>query len=87
MFSYVLYYEQGTSEQDRREVGAWTRELIDTAIEQGGTYYLPYQIWATAEQFHAAYPSAERFFNLKRRVDPTNKFRNRLWDAYYHPVP
>jgi FAD/FMN-containing dehydrogenase len=87
VFSYVLYYEQGTSEQDRREVGAWTRELIDTAIEQGGTYYLPYQIWATAEQFHAAYPSAERFFNLKRRVDPTNKFRNRLWDAYYHPVP
>jgi FAD/FMN-containing dehydrogenase len=86
VFSYVLYYKQGTSEEDRREVGAWTRKLIDAAIEQGGTYYLPYQIWATPEQFHAAYPNADRFFDLKRQVDPTDKFRNRLWDAYYHPV-
>jgi FAD/FMN-containing dehydrogenase len=86
VFSYVLYYKQGTSDEDRREVGVWTRELIDAAIEQGGTYYLPYQIWGTAEQFHAAYPDADRLFDLKRRVDPTNKFRNRLWDAYYRPL-
>jgi len=86
VFSYVLYYKQGTSEEARREVAAWTRKLIDAAIEQGGTYYLPYQILATPEQFHSAYPDADRFFELKRRVDPTNKFRNRLWDAYYHPV-
>jgi FAD/FMN-containing dehydrogenase len=86
VFSYVLYYKQGTSDADRREVGAWTRELIAAAIEQGGTYYLPYQIWATPEQFHAAYPDANRLFDLKRRVDPTNKFRNRLLDAYYRPV-
>jgi FAD/FMN-containing dehydrogenase len=86
VFSYVLYYKQGTSAEDRREVGVWTRELINAAIEQGGTYYLPYQIWATPEQFHAAYPGADRLFDLKRRVDPTDKFRNRLWDAYYRPV-
>jgi FAD/FMN-containing dehydrogenase len=86
VFSYVLYYKQGTSDEDRREVGVWTRELIDVAIKQGGTFYLPYQIWATPEQFHAAYPDADRLFDLKHRVDPTNKFRNRLWDAYYHPV-
>src|SRR5262249_35153260 len=30
--------------------------------------------------------NAERLFELKRRVDPTNKFRNRLWDAYYQPT-
>jgi FAD/FMN-containing dehydrogenase len=86
VFSYVLYYEQGTTDADRREVGIWTRELIDAAIEQGGTYYLPYQIWATPEQFHAAYPNADRLFALKRQVDPTYKFRNRLWDRYYRPL-
>ena len=85
VFAYVLYYKQGTSDADRQAVGAWTRELINAAIREGGTYYLPYQIWATPEQFRAAYPNAERLFNLKRRVDPTNKFRNRLLNAYYRP--
>jgi FAD/FMN-containing dehydrogenase len=69
----------------RREVQIWTRELIDTALDEGGTYYLPYQIAATKEQFHAAYPGAWDLFSLKRRVDPENKFRNRLWDACYEP--
>jgi hypothetical protein len=86
VFAYVLYYKQGTLDADRREVAVWTRELIDAAIREAGAYYLPYQIVATPEQFHAAYPNAERLFELKRRVDPTNKFRNRLWDAYYKPA-
>ena len=34
---------------------------------------LPYQIHASREQF----------FALKKRLDPSNKFRNKLWDAYY----
>jgi FAD/FMN-containing dehydrogenase len=85
VFALVLYYKQGTSDSDRKAVGPWTRELIDAAISVGGTYYLPYQIHATGHQFHAAYPDATRFFALKKRLDPTNKFRNKLWDAYYHP--
>jgi FAD/FMN-containing dehydrogenase len=87
VFAYVLYYKQGTTDADRREVAVWTRELIDSAIKEGGAYYLPYQIVATPQQFHAAYPGATKLFELKRRVDPTNKLRNRLWDAYYQPTP
>lgn len=85
VFTYVIYYKQGTSAADREAVRGWTRELIDAAITNGGTYYLPYQVLATREQFGAAYPGAARFFALKARVDPTDKFRNRLWDAYYPP--
>ncbi|UDF05188.1 FAD-binding oxidoreductase [Asticcacaulis sp. AND118] len=85
VFSFVLYYEQGVDSADREAVGVWTRELIDAAIGEDGSYYLPYQIHATPEQFRAAYPRAEDFFALKRRVDPTYKFRNRLWEAYYTP--
>ena len=85
VFAFVLYYKQGTAAADRREVRTWTRELIDTALKEGGTYYLPYQIVATKEQFHAAYPNARRLFRLKQRVDPLYKFRNHLWDAYYEP--
>jgi FAD/FMN-containing dehydrogenase len=85
VFCFVIYYKQSTSEAAQQEVRGWTRELIDRAISEGGSYYLPYQVLATKEQFHAAYPRAWEFFKLKSRVDPENKFRNRLWEAYYDP--
>ena len=82
-FSFVVYYKQRTSEQARAEVGVWTRELIDAALALEGSYYLPYQIHATSEQFQRAYPRAQEFFALKRQLDPENRFRNQLWDRYY----
>ena len=80
----MIYYEQGTTAAARQEVGVWTRELIDTALSLGGSFYLPYQLHATEAQFLRAYPRAPEFFALKRRVDPTNKFRNALWNKYYN---
>ena len=85
VFAFVLYYKQGMTKADREAVGVWTRELIDAATRLGGAYYLPYQILATDQQFRAAYPHADAFFALKAKLDPTNKFRNKLWDAYYKP--
>lgn len=82
-FALVLYYRQGSSANERAAVADWTRQLIDLAIVHQGSYYLPYQIHASREQFLAAYPRAEEFFALKKRLDPSNKFRNKLWDAYY----
>ncbi|MEP7066611.1 MAG: FAD-binding oxidoreductase [Gemmatimonadota bacterium] len=82
VFAYVLYYKQRTDPESQREVGTWTRELIDAAIHFGGRYYLPYQPHATREQFARAYPHAADLFAVKRRVDPTNKFTNTLWDLY-----
>lgn len=82
-FALVLYYRQGTSAAERAAVGDWTRQLIDLAIAHQGSYYLPYQIHASREQFLAAYPRAPEFFALKKRLDPGNKFRNKLWDTYY----
>jgi FAD/FMN-containing dehydrogenase len=86
VFAFVIYYKQGTSVAAQKEVGVWTRELIEAALNVGGSYYLPYQLHATEEQFLRAYPRAGEFFALKRRLDPTNKFRNELWDKYYHPL-
>jgi len=85
VFAFVLYYKQGTSEEDRKMVGTWTRELIDRVIARNGSYYLPYQLHATVEQFHAAYPDADRYFALKQQLDPTGKFRNKLLEAYDRP--
>jgi FAD/FMN-containing dehydrogenase len=82
VFSFVIYYKQGTTEAAKSKVGQWTRELIDEALALGGSYYLPYQIHAKPEQFKKAYPGHSQFFEIKRQKDPTNKFRNKLWDTY-----
>lgn len=83
VFAFVLYYKQGTTQANKEEVKKWTQQLIDASVSYEGTYYLPYQIHATNEQFLKAYPNADNFFKLKKQLDPTNKFRNKLWDIYY----
>jgi FAD/FMN-containing dehydrogenase len=82
VFSFVLYYKQRTGLDARRVAGVWTRELIEAVLTHGGRYYLPYRLDATPEQFARAYPEATAFAALKRRIDPTYRFRNRLWDKY-----
>ena len=83
VFAFVVYYKQDTGAAAVAEVRDWTRALIDEVLAVGGTYYLPYQPHATDEQFLRAYPRAPEFFELKHRLDPTNKFRNALWDEYF----
>ena len=85
VFAFVLYYRQDVSEAQKQAAGVWTRELIDAALSHGGSWYLPYQIAATPSQFRQAYPRAAELWALKARVDPGNKFRNRLLDAYFEP--
>ncbi|HYG18464.1 MAG TPA: FAD-binding oxidoreductase [Ohtaekwangia sp.] len=83
VFCFVIYYKQGVSQTEKDKVKEWTRELVDAALFEGGSFYLPYQVHATKKQFLEAYPRAQEFFNLKKKLDPENKFRNKLWDNYY----
>jgi FAD/FMN-containing dehydrogenase len=82
VFAFVLYYKQRSNDKASGAARAWTRELIDAALENGGRYYLPYRLDATREQFRAAYPESAAFAALKAKVDPGNRFRNLLLDAY-----
>lgn len=83
VFAFVIYYKQGVLEADKEKVKFWTRQLIDAAINEKGSYYLPYQIYGTGEQFLKAYPNAAEFFKLKKKYDPTYRLRNKLFDEYY----
>lgn len=87
VFAFVLYYKQRVRENAKQRVAVWTRELIDAALDLDGTYYLPYQPHATSEQFHRAYPQAQKLFSLKQKYDPEFRLRNVLWDKYYTPEP
>lgn len=84
-FAFVLYYKQRTRESAKARVAVWTRELIDAVLSAGGTYYLPYRLHATDEQFHRAYPRAREMFALKNELDPRYRLRGALWDRYYAP--
>jgi FAD/FMN-containing dehydrogenase len=84
VFAFVIYYKQNTDTVALTSAGVWTRELIDVALDSGGSYYLPYQLDATDEQFRKAYPRAFEYLALKRRLDPEARFRNALIDKYLH---
>jgi hypothetical protein len=70
VFSFVLLSCRVRSADADRAVQALTRELIEIALEHGGTHYLPYRLHATREQFRRAHPMAA----MKRHHDPSSDF-------------
>lgn len=86
VFGLVLLFHQGRNPASEAAMQALTRELIDTALACGGTYYLPYRPHATAAQFLQAYPQAREFFALKRRYDPAGIFENQFFLNYGKPL-
>ncbi len=86
VFAFVIWYKQGTSDAEKSKVAIWTRELIDAVLAVNGAYYLPYQAHASEEQFHKAYPNAQKLIDLKNKLDPDFKFRNVIWDTYHKPI-
>ena len=81
VFSFVVYYKQRITPGAQEGVAKWTRNLIELALAHEGTYYLPYQLHATREQFEAAYPQAKAMRALRQRIG-ANRFSNALWDRY-----
>jgi FAD/FMN-containing dehydrogenase len=83
VFAFVIYYSQLTTTYAQTELRKWTCALIDLAVvKNGGTYYLPYQLYATKEQFHKAYPRVNQWLEQKKHLDPENIFRNIFWQKY-----
>ena len=58
------------------------RALIDDATSLGGSYFLTYHRYATAEQLRRAYPQFGRFLSNKRRFDPGRVFASDWYDHY-----
>ena len=82
IFAFVMFFSQPRTPEGEARMQAITRELIDAAVKLGGRYYLPYRLHATVEQFQRAYPQAGRFFELKRKYDPSELFQNQFYVKY-----
>jgi FAD/FMN-containing dehydrogenase len=76
------YLAKKDSPRWRARLAECTARLLDAAIELGGSYYLTFDILATPEQFHRAYPAALRFFELKRHYDPAGMFSSCFHEKY-----
>jgi FAD/FMN-containing dehydrogenase len=81
-FACVFYINMVNTASGREYAKQWTRALIDCALKYGGTYYLPYQLYATNEQIRKAYPHFDEFLQYKTQFDPTGTFNNMFYAWY-----
>lgn len=81
-FAIVLFFNQSLAKEKIEETKKWVREVIDYLIEHDGTYYLPYQQFATSEQFSSCYPQADYIRSMKEKYDHHQTFDNGLYADY-----
>ena len=78
----VMLFSQEMSARGEADMHRMTSALIQRTLEIGGTYYLPYRLHATDEQFQQGYQRASEFVSRKRKLDPDLVFQNALWQRY-----
>lgn len=81
-FAIVLYINIFNIGLSIKKAERWTQEIIDSALSCQGTYYLPYQLWATKEQLLQAYPAFNHFIHIKNQYDPHHRFLNNFFAHY-----
>jgi hypothetical protein len=81
-FCVVIYANVGRDEAGRNAAAAWTRELVDVALRQGGSYYLVYQLMPTRAQLRRSYPEFDSFVGLKWKYDPDEMFSSTFFRHY-----
>ncbi|HEX4607115.1 MAG TPA: FAD-binding oxidoreductase [Urbifossiella sp.] len=86
VFAFVMLFNQPLTAEADATLEAATREIIEATLAVGGSYYLPYRLHATPDQFRRAYPGADRFFAGKARYDPAGLFQNGF-SRRYGPGP
>jgi len=80
----VLYINVKTSASSRTDTSEMTREIIDLALEDNGTFYLPYVLDFTKSELLRGYPMASDFFASKKRYDSSEMFSSELYSKYSH---
>ena len=78
----VMSFSQEMTQRGEADMARMTTALIERILAIGGSYYLPYRLHATQDQFLRCYPRAPEFAAKKRALDPKGVLRNGLWDSY-----
>ena len=59
-----------------------TNQLLDVALKNEGTFYLPYRLHIDRVKMRKSYPNADKFFELKLKYDPDELFNNKFYEHY-----
>lgn len=82
VFGFVLLFNQKKTDVQEKAMQALTKKLVTVALEQEGTYYLPYRLHINREMMRKSYPKAAEFFKLKLKYDPNEVFSNKFYEHY-----
>lgn len=83
MIAVVLYINIQLNSESIAKAQVWTRNLVDLAQNNKGTYYLTYQRFPTLKQFQKSYPRWAEFKKVKCKYDPNEVFTNKFYDQYF----
>lgn len=83
VFGFVLLFNQKKTAEQEQQMQELTNQLLDVALQNQGTFYLPYRLHIDKEKMRKAYPQAGEFFALKRKHDPDTLFNNAFY-LHYH---
>ena len=82
VFGFVLLFNQKKTDEQEKEMKILTNQLLDVALKNEGTFYLPYRLHIDREKMRKSYPNADKFFELKLKYDPDELFNNKFYEHY-----
>lgn len=82
VFGFVFLFNQKKTEKEENEMKILTNQLVDAAIKNNGTFYLPYRLHISRDKMRKVYPQADSFFELKKKYDLNEVFRNQFYEHY-----
>jgi FAD/FMN-containing dehydrogenase len=82
VFGFVFLFNQKKTDEQEEEMKNLTNKLVDEALKNGGTFYLPYRLHIDRNKMRKSYPQADNFFQLKLKYDPTELFDNKFYEHY-----
>lgn len=83
MYAVVLCFNQKLDDVSRLKTRRWVKKANDLVLNNNGTYYLPYQPFATKEQFTKSYPGYKDVLAKKIAVDPDGLFQTGFFNKYF----
>ncbi len=82
VFGFVLLFNQKKTERQEKAMKELTNYLVDVALKNKGTFYLPYRLHIDKAKMRKSYPQADSFFRLKLKYDPNEIFNNKFYQHY-----
>ncbi|MCS4301257.1 FAD-binding oxidoreductase [Chryseobacterium sp. BIGb0232] len=82
VFGFVFLFNQKKTVEQEDAMKILNNKLVDIALKNNGTFYLPYRLHIDKEKMRRVYPQTEAFFQLKRKYDPSELFDNKFYQHY-----